>query len=602
MTPSQLNWKWLLAGFAALVLAVVLIFPRLAGDSADLQRRAIDALSEWAGGEVKLTGPLTVHYFPDVAIKGGIELRNPARLPLVASIVSEDAKLTLDLPALLAGRISVDALRLNDVEIVLKDAAPAGAATETQAARIANLFAGTNVRTLRIRDGEIRLPPSFGGGTLEKVQARVDASAGTGAMSSFGSFDFRGETVRFALDSSRPAATAEGATVPVGLTLNSAPLVLKFAGSATFDAGLKLDGQTQTESADVRRLLRWAGVTLPEGKSLKGLTASGMAHLAGTTLSFDHGVFTLDGNTADGVLSVVMGERPRLEGTLAFERLALDPYLGGTDSSSSETAPPEGVGLDRALLNFFDADLRVSAAEIAAQDLKLGRAAFTVNAKGGVLASEIGEVELCGGEGTGRIGADLTQEKPKGNFAATLSNVSLETCLKPLGLAAPFKGTGRLKIEAATEGNVWEEAVRRLFGELKLEAQNGFVPVDLPRLLGAAIPPDGEGWVKGTGTAFDKLTAECRLAVGHIWCQAFDMLTQGRQLSGRGDVDLMRQTLDWSLTAADPADAAGAPDAASANTPRISIRGPLAEPMIARADRPSFGDGSGPLPSPVSPR
>lgn len=598
--PSQLNWKWLLAGFAVLVLAALAIFPRLAGDSADLQRRAITALSDWAGGEVKLTGPLTVHYFPDVAIKGGVELRDPARLPLVKSIVSRDAKLTLDLPALLAGRISVDALRLNHPEIVLKDVAPAGAGQETQAARIANLFAGTNVRTVRLRDGRIKLPPSLGGESVEKVQARFDASAGTGALSSFGSFDFRGETVRFALDSSKPAATEQGATMPVALTLNSSPLALKFTGTATFDNGLRLDGQTQTESADVRRLLRWAGVALPEGKSLQGLTAAGTAHLAGSTLSFDNGVFTLDGNTADGVLSVAMGARPRLEGTLAFERLTLDPYLGA--GGASEAAPSQDAGLDRALVKFFDADLRISAAEIVASALKLGRAAFTLNAKGGVLASEIGEVELCGGEGTGRIGADLTQAVAKSNFAATLSNVSLETCLQPLGLAAPFKGIGRLKIEAATEGNAWEEAAKRLTGELKLNVQNGSVPVDLGRLLGAAVPLDGEGWAKGNGTPFDRLTAACRLAVGHIWCQAFDMEMQGRRISGTGDVDLMRQTLDWSLTAAEPdASEGGAPDRANAG-PRIAIRGSLAQPQIGRADRPSFGDGSGPLPNPVSPR
>jgi AsmA protein len=602
MNPRQLNWKWLLLGFAVLVLAAVAIFPRLAGDSAELQRRAIAALSDWAGGEVMLTGPLTVHYFPDVAIKCGFELRDPARLPPVQSIASNDAKLTLDLPALLGGRISIDALRLNNPEIVLKDPAPsAPASQETQAARIANLFAGTHVRTVRLRDGRITLPPSLGGETIDEVQARFAASANAGAMSSFGTFEFRNETVRFALDSAKPAATETGAAVPVGLTLNSLPLVLKFSGNATIDDGLKLDGQLQTEIADARRLFRWSGIALPEGTSLQGLTASGTAHFRGTTLSFDDGVFTLDGNTADGVLSVAMGERPRLEGTFDFERLVLDPYLAG--SVRPETVQAQGADFDRVLLNHFDADLRVSAAEIAAAGLKLGRGAFTLSAKGGVLASEIGELELCGGEGTGRIGADLTQQAAKANLAATLTNVSLETCLQPLGLMAPLKGTGGLKIEATTEGNGWDEAVKRLTGELKLNAQNGSVPIDLGRLLGAAVPLDGDGWAQGNGTAFDRLASECRLAVGHIWCQAFDMQTQGRLISGTGDVDLVRQTLDWNLTAAEADNAAA--DPARTTAPRISIRGPLAEPMIRRADRPTFGEGStgaSPLSNPVSPR
>lgn len=596
MKPGQLNWKWLLLGFAVLVLAAAAIFPRLAGNSEELQRRAIAALSDWAGGEVKLTGPLTVHYFPDVAIKGGFELRDPARLPPVESIASDDAKFTLDLPALLSGRISIDALRLIDPEIVLRDQDRAAAVSqETQAARIANLLAGTNVRTVRLRNGTIKLPPSLGGETIEKVQARFDASANTGAMSSFGSFDFRNETVRFAFDSAKPEAAGTGAAVPVGLTLNSSPLVLRFSGNATIDDGLKLDGELQTEIPDTRRLFRWSGIALPEGKSLQGLTANGTAHFNGNMLSFDDGIFTLDGNTAHGVLSVAMGARPRLEGTLDFERLVLDPYLGGGDAP--EPAQAAGTGLDGALLNHFDADLRISAAEIAAAALKLGRGAFTLSGRSGVIASEIGELELCGGEGAGRIGADLTGPEAKASLAATLSNIHMETCLQPLGLAVPLRGVGGLKIEAATEGSSWDEAVKRLVGELKLNAQNGSVPIDFTRLLAAAVPLDGDSWTQGNGTPFDRLAAECRLAVGHIWCQAFDMQTQGRLISGTGDVDLMRLTLDWNLTAAD------ADDAARADAPRIGIRGPLAEPMIKRADRPTFGEGStgaGQLSNPVS--
>jgi uncharacterized protein involved in outer membrane biogenesis len=261
----------------------------------------------------------------------------------------------------------------------------------------------------------------------------------------------------------------------------------------------------------------------------------------------------------------------------------LDPYLGGGAAAEGEQA--QDTGLDRVLLNHFDADLRISAAEIAAAALKLGRGAFTLSARGGMLASEIGELELCGGEGTGRVGADLTKPEAKARLAATLSNINMETCLQPLGVAAPFKGIGGLKIEAVTEGNTWDQAIKRLVGELKINAQNGSMPIDFARLLGAAVPLDGEGWAH-TGTPFDRLTAECRLAVGHIWCQAFDMQTQGRLISGTGDIDLMRVTLDWNLTAAE------ADDAARTTAPRIAIRGPLAEPMIKRADRPTFGEGS----------
>ena len=147
-------------------------------------------------------------------------------------------------------------------------------------------------------------------------------------MSSSGSFQLRGETVRFALESGAPSETADGLRIPVNLTLTAKPVAAKVAGTASFANGLQLDGDVQAEMANARDFLRWAGIALPAGKSLQHLSASGMAHWNGTTLTFDDGTFTLDGNEAVGLLAVTPGPRPRVDGTLAFDRLALDPYLG----------------------------------------------------------------------------------------------------------------------------------------------------------------------------------------------------------------------------------------------------------------------------------
>jgi hypothetical protein len=54
-------------------------------------------------------------------------------------------------------------------------------------------------------------------------------------------------------------------------------------------------------------------------------------------------------------------------------------------------------------------DLRISAAAIDAGELKLGRGGFTVTAKQGAVAGEVGELELCGGSADGRLNVDLAQ-------------------------------------------------------------------------------------------------------------------------------------------------------------------------------------------------
>ena len=141
MKPRQIPWKWLLLGLITLLIAGLAILPRLLADSTQLASRVTDALSTWTGGEVKLTGPLRVHYFPDVSIKSGFELTNASRLPLVKSISVKDAKVSIDLVELAFGRIRIDALRMLKPEITLKEVAlarhgarPDGTGTDGQPA------------------------------------------------------------------------------------------------------------------------------------------------------------------------------------------------------------------------------------------------------------------------------------------------------------------------------------------------------------------------------------------------------------------------------------------------------------------------------------
>jgi len=141
MKPRQIPWKWLLLGLITLLIAGLAILPRLLADSAQLASRVTDALSAWTGGEVKLTGPLRVHYFPDVSIKSGFELTNASRLPLVKSISVKDAKVSIDLVELAFGRIRIDALRMLKPEITLKEVPSlVMGPDQTVQARVANLL------------------------------------------------------------------------------------------------------------------------------------------------------------------------------------------------------------------------------------------------------------------------------------------------------------------------------------------------------------------------------------------------------------------------------------------------------------------------------
>ena len=128
MKPRELPWKWLLLGLGALSLGAVLL-PRLIGDTAHLGDRAAAKLSAWTGGDVALTGPVKISYFPDISVTATLAVVGSKRFPMVRSIVAKEAKISLDLADLLRGRITIDALKLTRPTITLAEgSAPPGAA------------------------------------------------------------------------------------------------------------------------------------------------------------------------------------------------------------------------------------------------------------------------------------------------------------------------------------------------------------------------------------------------------------------------------------------------------------------------------------------
>ena len=464
------------------------------------------------------------------------------------------------------------------------------------------------MRVLHVRKGRIMLPGERGG-TIKEIYAHLDAGKETGAVSGFGSFTYKDTTVRYSLESGSVTATGGAESLPVDLTLTSRPFRARLSGNASNTAGFAIDGDMQAEIDDGRRFFKWIGIRIPDGDSLKGFSAAGGFHLAGSTLTFDDGTFTLDGNKAVGLLALTPGKpRPRVEGTLAFDRLVLDPYLGSGERRTGKQPAPDGGApfpFNQPLLQFIDADLRISAAAIDAGALKLGRGGFTITAKQGSVASEVGELELCGGSANGRLNVDLAQAKKQINLVANLDDISLDACLEPLALALPIRGMGTLKTELASEGTEFSQLTGNVAGMLKLEAKDGAVPVDFARFAAGSTPISAEGWSRDDVTAFDQLDADCQLGSGHIWCQSLSMQTPRGTIAGSGDVDVSKQTLDLSLTVANRIEPASASQLTQGEAPKVSIRGSLTQPTIRRADRPTLGEGSlqtNPAGPQVSPR
>ncbi|MBE3110791.1 MAG: hypothetical protein IMZ46_09830 [Acidobacteria bacterium] len=590
MKPRQWSWRWLLIGVIPLALIFLLLLPILIGDTAQVSSRIAASLSSWTGGEVAFTGPLRVRYFPDVSVRGALVMRDTRRLPLVRAVTTKQAKITLDLGQLLLGHLRIDSLRLVRPRITVKTDA---ISAETPQAIVTNLLSGGPIGALHVRDGRIDLQAPSSHETIDNLYAHFDledANALSARMSGFGSFEYRREEVQFTAGATMSKDTLPAVTLELASSFGRAHL----RGNASFQEGLSLDGPIDVDVADTRGLLRWLGVDIAEGQSLKTFAAVGTGHVSGASLAVDEGTFTLDGNKAVGVLAITAGQRPHVEGTLDFDRFVTDPYLPQPVSDDVTGSLP-----DRArdplsswiLLRSIDADLRISAREIVARSTKFGNGGFTITAKDVAMATEVGEMEMCGGAATGRLSV-ARGALPRALLTASFNDIALRPCMEMLGLGIPLEGTGRIDADLGGEGRDAGELLRHLLGNVTITAQSGSLPVDLQRLTRTPTPIEADSWNTSRGMPFETLQAECRLADTVMWCRRLDIRGPTAIVHGSGDIDLARGTLDWRL------DVGGVVKEATDNTDRdltgISIRGPAAQPVIRPADRPTLGDGSTP--------
>jgi len=583
MKPRQLPWKWLLAGLVVIVITGLgLLLSHQLGAPSELRDRVAASVSDWTGGSVTLTEPLHVRYFPP-SLRSGIVLSNATKLPAIRTITAPDFKVTLDFPELLMGRIKLDALRLGKPVITLKESSGNGEATQPFAALLATALTDTPIEAVRIRRGTIK--KASGKRLIDKLDVRLKARGRSGALRALGSFDFNDEPVAFSVDSGKITEADAGKAAPVTLKITSEPATVRFSGTVQAAEGLEGNGEMEAALPDARRFLNWVGLGLPDGDSLKNFAASGTVHWSDSTLTFDDGTFELDGNQAVGLFALTMRARPRVEGTLAFETLVLDPYLGG-----GETVAAEAPFFGWALLNHFDADLRISAGEMSAAGWELGRGGFTINAKAGQVSGEVGELDLCGGQAAGRLGLDLSGTRNEASIVGTLSDIAIETCLEPFALGIPLTGVGTLKLDVSTGGTTRDQLVRGLTGEIDVTARNGSVPINFSELA-ARSGSDEDGWSRDGSTAFTSLDADCSLAAGHLWCRAFHMQTLKGLVSGSGGMDLAQQTLDWDFLIADPVAPLDASQLVMETPPRVTLHGSLSEPQIQRANRPTLGEG-----------
>lgn len=532
-----------------------------------LRTQIASHLSAWSGGPVVISGPLRLGYFPSLSLKTRkLILSSAPNVPYLKKISAKSLTVEFDLWSVLTQKPEFGRIVLEEPEIVLNHISEKSDTRESVAGKHTELIKALRsmpIRDIMILNGTAILSGSTSAEKLSALNAQASLSLPGGEISVKGDMQWHDEPVSFSLKNAIADPDTKPENKSFTLSIRSPEVSADLDGESVFTNGLQVMGDLDLEIPDMRRFAHWLGLLIPDGQGLGYFSASGPFHWHGSRMGFNDGSFSLDGNRALGTLGLeVGGVRPKIDGTLAVATLTLSQYLDKTQDTKSNVTPllagkdARKSRVSKQLLNFpllhhFDLDLRLSTTQILARPISLGQTALSIAVKSGHLIADFATLDVCGGNGSGRLSFDAAVPDTEVRLTGNMTGVSLKACIETLMPASPLSGNADLSLDLASQGRTKTDLLTHLRGKAIVKTMEGEIALNLAVLAAVTQPETGDLWQKlHTGsTKFSNSSAELIFRKGSIYASKLGIVSGKMLYSGEGTVDYTAKKLDFRLSA-----------------------------------------------------
>jgi AsmA protein len=546
-----------------LVVIAVLAIPFLIPASqykASIERAASDA----TGRAVKVNGPLKFTLWPVLGLTAqAVSIANApgGASPTLATIGELDVGVAV-LP-LLRGDIEVKKLVVRKAVLTLEENAggkpnwvfQAAGKTETGAAKLRQL----GFSNVRVEDGLLSYRDRAG-----KITAigALNAAAALESLDSplriAGDFVYGGDKADFALAFARPRAFTESGETPLTASLKAPKLTFDLNGA--LDAkSMALSGKLAAKGASLRQAAAWSGNPIGEGGGLGPFSVAGDLRMEGPRIALSNAAFTLDAARGRGDIAILTAEQkpPYVSGALALEALDVNAYLSSPKAQAANAAkgvdvnaPWGAAPIDLSGMRAINADLKLTTGRLTFQKMKIDRAAMDIDLNDGVMKAKLNQLALYGGSGAGELTLD-------GRGAG----VRLSNRLSAKGVnAAPFladavgfnkiEGRANVDVAIAGAGTTQQAVMNTLSGAATFNIENGdFKGVDLEQIAKqvlSVLSPTALG--PNAKTQFSEMAASFKIANGVAHTDDGRVTNPVLRITGTGDIDLGRQTMNMKVT------------------------------------------------------
>jgi len=530
-----------LIGFAAFLPAASV------RDAVKAEIRAVTGLDPVLGDDVSLS------LFPSGSVRfHNVRLANEAAGEPVVTAVELIARLRYF--PLLAGHIEIADVTL--VRPVIKVAFSA-AGESNWSGLISSLARALQPHSDRIASfSEIGIQNGtvivYDGGSdaterLEGVDFQVAWPSISRSFGANGHFSWHNETVEASLTLSDFLAALTGERSGLKVRLASVPLTLAFDGAASDEPTLKIQGTLGVEASSLREALRWIGNDkLPFG-GFGRFALRAQSDIGGRVAALSNVNVELDGNSAEGALTISADPHRLVQGTLAADALDLTPYVSGIRLQARNERNWNQLPITLDGFNDLSLDLRLSAANIKISSARLGRTAVAATMRDGKINITVGESQAFGGVAKGNLGL----ANAAGGVAVTshmqFADVDLDNCLGQVFGLHRIEGRGTLTVNVDGTGDSVLAVTHALNGTASLNAGSGALTgINIEQLLRRLErrPLSGSGDFRSGRTPFDQLAISLKVNQGVVSIDDMRIVGPSVRLAVSGQASVPTRDLD----------------------------------------------------------
>lgn len=350
---------------------------------------------------------------------------------------------------------------------------------------------------------------------------------------------------------------AKGVLQVKGLNLDGPEVSLK--GNlkvANMNRKPQVNGDLRLGKTNLKKLAALFGTQIEttDPAALKNVSADLKMTHDGKALKIEPLNIQLDDTKLAGYVHLLDPKGPVVRTRLDIDQLNLDRYLPPPSEEEPAEKPEKAAkGNPFKPLRELDLVAEASVGKLTASKLNLEQVKLKVVSKEGVLKADPISADLYKGKFDGEATLDVQGKQPKLHVKEDLTQVQIGPLLKDLTGQDKLLGRGAVHMNLRMTG-LREKAIRRsLNGTASFKFQNGaYKGVNLAELVrsggGLLGGNKSEAAGKDARTDFSEMSGSVKITDGLVNNQDLSAKSPLLRISGKGQVDLKADTVDYLLT------------------------------------------------------